>query len=100
MATGRLRDDPEVVPYCCTTPPMTSETCNAGPIKTTKYLKAVHELCPGVYGFAYDDGMGLMRCTYGHYQMTFYCPEGAGGAVPAPPPPSPAPPVPAATTPP
>eukprot|EP00418_Pyrodinium_bahamense_P045718 CAMPEP_0179188074 /NCGR_PEP_ID=MMETSP0796-20121207/93337_1 /TAXON_ID=73915 /ORGANISM="Pyrodinium bahamense, Strain pbaha01" /LENGTH=587 /DNA_ID=CAMNT_0020892163 /DNA_START=42 /DNA_END=1806 /DNA_ORIENTATION=+ len=85
MAKGRKRDDPNVVPYCCTTPPLTSETCNAGPIVDTKYVKAVHDLCPGVYAFAYDDGMGLMRCTYGEYQMTFYCPgyPVAGAKAPA-----------------
>ncbi|CAK0853345.1 unnamed protein product [Prorocentrum cordatum] len=77
FATGRSREDPDVVPYCCTTPPMDSETCNAGPIKDSKYLDTVHRLCPGVYGFAYDDGMGLLRCTYGEYVVTFFCP-GAG----------------------
>jgi len=74
MATGHRRDEPEIVPYCCTTPPMTSETCNAGPIAKTKYVQAVHNHCPGVYSFAYDDGMGLLRCSYGEYQVTFFCP--------------------------
>jgi hypothetical protein len=85
VAQGRKRDDQAVFPYCCTTPPMTSETCNAGPIVDSKYVKAVHSKCPGVYSFAYDDGMGLMRCTYGEYQMTFYCPgyPVAGAAAPA-----------------
>mmetsp|Transcript_42831 Transcript_42831/g.136103 ORF Transcript_42831/g.136103 Transcript_42831/m.136103 type:complete len:393 (+) Transcript_42831:82-1260(+) len=84
MARGRKRDDPGVVPYCCTTPPMDSHSCNAGPIGSTKYVQSVHDLCPGVYGFAYDDGMGLMRCTYGHYKMTFFCPGGEGAPAAAP----------------
>lgn len=25
-------------------------------------VQTIKELCPGVYGFAYDDGVGLLRC--------------------------------------
>mmetsp|Transcript_48844 Transcript_48844/g.145987 ORF Transcript_48844/g.145987 Transcript_48844/m.145987 type:complete len:406 (-) Transcript_48844:51-1268(-) len=85
MARGRKREDPSVVPYCCTFPPMTSEMCNAGPIGKTQYVRAVHQLCPGVYAFAYDDGMGLMRCTYGQYRLSFFCPDGGQASPPQPP---------------
>ena len=38
--------------------------------------RVVHAVCPGVYGYAYDDGMGLAQCPAGtKYHVTFYCPE-------------------------
>ena len=37
-----------------------------------------YAVCPGVYGYAYDDGMGLAQCPAGtKYEVTFYCPQGA-----------------------
>ena len=34
-------------------------------------------VCPGVYAYAYDDGMGLAQCPAGTvYDVTFYCPAG------------------------
>merc|ERR1719277_977685 len=58
------------------TPPETPEMCRAGPIIHTTYLKEVHHRCPGVYGYAYDDGMGLLRCTPRTvYDLTFFCPD-------------------------
>ena len=53
--------------------------CSAGPVIKTDFVKAVHKLCPGVYAYAYDDGMGLAQCPAGVvYDVTFYCP--AAGA--------------------
>ena len=44
----------------------------------TKFVEAVHELCPDVYAYAYDDGIGLAQCPAGtQYDVTFYCPAGA-----------------------
>ena len=41
-------------------------------------MKAVHKLCPSVYAYAYDDGVGLSHCPAGvGYDVTFYCPDGA-----------------------
>lgn len=75
-AKGRFASDPEVAPYCCPTPPETPEQCRAGPITQTHFLEAVHQKCPGVYGYAYDDGMGLLQCTpSSFYDLTFYCPD-------------------------
>ncbi|CAE7732411.1 TLP1 [Symbiodinium pilosum] len=74
QANGKSRNDPDVTKYCCTTPPENSGTCNAGPLPHTKYVQAVHQFCPGVYAFAYDDGQGLLRCSYGQYRLTFMCP--------------------------
>lgn len=69
------RNDDHVAPYCCPTPPETPEACRAGPITSTNFLKTVHKKCPGVYGYAYDDGTGLMRCESStHYTLTLYCP--------------------------
>jgi len=63
-------------PYCCPTPPESPQACRSGPMVHTKYLDAVHGLCPGVYGYAYDDGMGLLRCVpTSIYELTFFCPD-------------------------
>lgn len=74
LAQGKTRDDADVTKYCCTTPPESSQSCNAGPIPHTRYVETVHEFCPGSYAFAYDDGRGLLRCSYGQYKLTFFCP--------------------------
>ncbi|CAJ1419909.1 unnamed protein product [Effrenium voratum] len=73
---GRRPEENAVSPYCCPTPPQSPESCRAGPIKSTQFLHAVHTKCPGVYGYAYDDGTGLMRCTSAtRYTVTFFCPD-------------------------
>jgi len=77
VSAGRSFDDEEVAPYCCPTPPETPEHCRAGPVASTSFLEAVHMQCPGVYGFAYDDGVGLLQCTpTTEYEVTFFCPDG------------------------
>lgn len=77
-ASGLSPVSPEVVPYCCPTPPFSPGACRGGPIAGTRYVQAVHENCPGVYGYSYDDGMGLLRCTSDtSYEVTFYCPSTA-----------------------
>lgn len=84
-------------PYCCPTPPISSEQCRAGPAARSQYSKLIHASCPGVYSFAYDDAVGLQVCpATTTYVWTLYCPNGGGGpSPPAPPaPPSPWPPAP------
>ena len=62
--------------YCCPTPPISPGACSSGPVVTTKYVQAVHKLCPSVYAYAYDDGIGLAQCPSGtRYDVTFYCPD-------------------------
>jgi len=62
--------------YCCPTPPITPEACSKGPVIKTQFVQAVHKLCPSVYAYAYDDGMGLAQCPAGvRYDVTFYCPS-------------------------
>ena len=51
--------------YCCPTPPVSPSECSAGPVEKTKYVEAVHKLCPSVYAYAYDDGVGLAQCPAG-----------------------------------
>ena len=61
--------------YCCPTPPIEPAACSAGPIAATEFVAAVHKLCPSVYAYAYDDGVGLSKCPAGtRYDVTFYCP--------------------------
>ena len=69
-------DSPEAQDFCCPTPPISPEKCSTGPVASTKYVEAVHKLCPHVYAFAYDDGVGLAQCPAGvRYDVTFYCPK-------------------------
>lgn len=82
---GKSASDSEVAPYCCPTPPMSPQACRAGPVRHTQFVQNMHKMCPGVYGYAYDDGMGLLRCSPAtKYIVTFYCP--AQQTVPTPPP--------------
>jgi len=54
------------------------QDCRAGPIVNTKFVKAVHNMAPGIYSYSYDDGVGLHTCPAGvvKYQMEF-CPRGS-----------------------
>jgi len=74
--------DPAVQEYCCPTPPESPEACRKGPVGQTQFVQAVHRDCPGVYGYSYDDGMGLILCPDDtQYKMTFYCPKGLGSGI-------------------
>jgi len=67
---------PEARDFCCPTPPIQPADCSAGPVEDTAYVKMVHKLCPSVYAYAYDDGVGLSQCPAGTgYKVTFYCPD-------------------------
>jgi len=91
--------DKVAAPYCCPTPPESPEACRTGPVPKSKYVAAVHEYCPGVYGYAYDDGAGLSTCPSGtKYEMTFYCPGDGPSPGPSPSPPTPPTPPPPAPT--
>lgn len=74
-ATGLSASDSKIARYCCRTPPESPAQCRTGPVGSTQFVQNVHKMCPGVYGYAYDDGMGLLRCTTtSNYVLTFYCP--------------------------
>jgi len=64
--------DPPVI-YCCPTPPISSEECRAGPVVNTDYVNGVHQMCNSeVYGYAYDDALGLRHCSAGtKVEITF-----------------------------
>jgi hypothetical protein len=60
--------------YCCPTPVtgdectiangcVTSEICSAGPVASSEYVQAIHQMAPGVYAYAYDDAVGLNNCS-------------------------------------
>jgi len=88
IAESHTPQDAIAAPYCCPTPPESPAACRTGPVGTTQYVEGVHKMCPGVYGYAYDDGVGLMTCAASTiYQITFMCPTPDPG--PSPPPPSP-----------
>lgn len=61
--------------YCCPTPPVSSEACRRGPVENTAYVKLIHQNCPSVYGYAYDDAVGLQVCPSGTtYTWSIGCP--------------------------
>jgi hypothetical protein len=65
----------EAEPYCCSGAYGTPETCQAGPVLSTEYLKTVHQKCTDGYGYPYDDKRATIVCdTSAHYTVTFYCP--------------------------
>lgn len=75
FSAGRHPEDPVTAPYCCPTPPQSPDSCRAGPVKDTAYVRGVHAMCPGVYAYSYDDAMGLLRCKADtRYELTFFCP--------------------------
>jgi len=75
FADPHTPQDADVAPYCCPTPPESPEACREGPVGSTKYVQSVHDMCPGVYGYSYDDGMGLITCnSRSTYKLTLYCP--------------------------
>lgn len=86
-------------PYCCPTPPISSEECRAGPADSSEYTQLIHKQCPHVYAYAYDDGVGLQVCPATTiYTWTLFCPD--GGSTPPAPPAPPTPPAPPAPSPP
>jgi hypothetical protein len=66
----------EAVIYCCPTPPVSTDECRAGPVAATKYVAAVHSMCPGggVYAYSYDDVFGLHNCKGGTQFLMTFCP--------------------------
>jgi len=73
---GHAPQSEEARDFCCPTPPVQPEACSSGPVARALYTEAVHRLCPSVYAFAYDDGVGLAQCPAGvEYKVTFYCPR-------------------------
>jgi len=88
IAKDHTPEDSVAKDYCCPTPPESPEQCRTGPVGKTEFVQAVHKMCPGVYGYAYDDGVGLLTCPAGTtYEMIFYCPS----TPPSPPGPKPYP---------
>jgi hypothetical protein len=76
--------DNQAAYYCCqgpTTGACPNRTalecpCAFGPVVNTKFVSAIHQYCPNVYAYAYDDGQGLWSCTAGtRYEVTFNCPQ-------------------------
>ncbi|CAE7445355.1 unnamed protein product [Symbiodinium pilosum] len=61
--------------YCCPTPPVSPEECRTGPVEQTEFVKLIHQKCANVYGYAYDDAVGLQVCPAGTtYTWTLGCP--------------------------
>jgi hypothetical protein len=62
--------------YCCPTPPISPAQCKTGPVAQTQFVNLIHNKCTNVYGFAYDDAVGLQTCQAGTvYTWSIYCAE-------------------------
>ena len=67
--------------YCCPSNPadpanyISPTECRAGPVAATKYVAAIHSMCPGggVYAYSYDDVFGLHNCKGGTQFLMTYC---------------------------
>lgn len=59
--------------YCCPTPPVSSQECQAGPAANNLYTQAVRSMVANSYTYAYDDSNSLSSCQAGtvKYLMTF-----------------------------
>ncbi|PJD95222.1 MAG: hypothetical protein CK426_04870 [Legionella sp.] len=76
---------PQAQMYCCPTPPITPESCSAGPAARSSYATSVHatQQCDA-YTYAYDDAKGLARCGSQTYFEVTLCPKTAPAANPEP----------------
>jgi len=62
--------------YCCPTPPVQPEQCRNGPVSRTQFVDLIHKKCSGVYGYAYDDEIGLQLCPADTvYTWSIGCPS-------------------------
>eukprot|EP00931_Biecheleriopsis_adriatica_P115560 TRINITY_DN91343_c0_g1_i1.p1 TRINITY_DN91343_c0_g1~~TRINITY_DN91343_c0_g1_i1.p1 ORF type:complete len:367 (+),score=61.13 TRINITY_DN91343_c0_g1_i1:34-1134(+) len=69
-----VNGDEFIKPFCCP-PGVQPEQCRAGGVGHSRYVAAIHQHCPGVYAYSYDDAMGLLQCEPStHYELNFYCP--------------------------
>lgn len=63
-------------PFCCPTPPISSAQCRAGPAEYSQFTNLIHQRCPHVYAYAYDDAVGLQVCpATTTYTWTLFCPS-------------------------
>jgi hypothetical protein len=76
--------DNQAAYYCCkgpitgACPSRNAQECPCafGPVVNTRFVGAIHQYCPNVYAYAYDDGQGLWSCQAGtRYEVTFNCPQ-------------------------
>lgn len=68
--------DPRVTAYSCEGFYHNSEKCRKGPVKDTKYVKMIHQYSPNNYSYAYDDAIGLHRCSSLQSKLEFItCPS-------------------------
>ncbi|HEY5955310.1 MAG TPA: thaumatin family protein, partial [Polyangiaceae bacterium] len=62
------------VDFCCPTPPISSDQCSSGPVASSAYVTRMHQMCPSVYGYAYDDAAGLHTCPAQTKFEVVFCP--------------------------
>lgn len=68
---------PEAVEYCCPASAITPDACRAGAGAKTQYDRSIHttQSC-NAYSYAYDDGIGLVKCDGAVKYHVTYCPGG------------------------
>jgi hypothetical protein len=62
---------------CCPSPPVTSETCSAGPVVETEYVKYVSQTAPTSYAYTFGDKTGLHTCPGNVVYELEFCPAGS-----------------------
>lgn len=62
------------VDFCCPTPPISSGQCSSGPVASSAYVTRMHQMCPSVYSYAYDDAAGLHTCPAQTKFEVVFCP--------------------------
>ncbi|MEL7058437.1 MAG: hypothetical protein AAGN46_00265 [Acidobacteriota bacterium] len=80
---GLQPNSPQAQMYCCPTPPVSAADCRAGVAATSEYHESIHtrQKC-NAYAYAYDDGIGLVKCEGAvKYELTI-CPNGNSLSVP------------------
>jgi len=76
---GLNPSDLPAVDYCCPVSEISPESCRKGPVANTSYVDLIHQQCPQVYAYSYDEtnpSGALWSCPAGtRYEVTFYCPN-------------------------
>jgi hypothetical protein len=71
---GLAESGKPTVDFCCPTPPISSEACSGGPVASSAYVTRMHQMCPSVYSYAYDDAAGLHTCPAQTKFEVVFCP--------------------------
>lgn len=79
MGPGFNPTDIPAIDYCCPSSEISPDNCRKGFVAKTDYVSLIHDICPQVYAYSYDEtnvNGALWSCPAGtRYEVTFYCPN-------------------------